>query len=118
MRSIALALLFVASPAFAADQFDLVCTGKSIAAHYRIDLARGEACDGACDRIWKMGDATSSELRIVDLPSRFRDEVAERSIVNRQTGAWHYYLSASGEPDGYEGHCEPAPFTGFPAAKF
>src|SRR3546814_11903038 len=58
----------IASPALAADQFDLVCTStEGSADRYRIDLTKGEACSGNCDRIWKMGEATTGELKVIKI---------------------------------------------------
>src|SRR3546814_13853669 len=54
----------IASPALAADQVDLVCTStEGSADRYRTDLTKGAACSGNCDRIWKMGEATTGEVQ-------------------------------------------------------
>src|SRR3546814_2889270 len=81
-----------ASPALAADQFDLVCTStEGSADRYRIDLTKGEACSGNCDRIWKMGEATTGELKVINKQPAFRGDMEESMFVDRQTGQYRYY---------------------------
>src|SRR3546814_13062201 len=76
----------IASPALAADQFDLVCTStEGSADRYRIDLTKGEACSGNCDRIWKMGEATTGELKVINKQPAFRGDMEECMFVDRQT---------------------------------
>lgn len=113
-----LALAALASPAFAADQFDLVCKYGSTTVRYRIDVLRGEACEAACERIWKMGPATSGELRLVDLDTGDPSEVPQTITVNRKTGALRHWIGGSRNGIVESAVCEPAPFSGFPATKF
>lgn len=107
-----------AAPAIAADQFDLICKAGKSTTHYRVDLARNEACESTCDRVWKMGEATSGELKLINRVPAYRGDLEERATVNRATGEYRYYSSLSGHHDSEEGKCEPAPFSGFPQAKF
>ena len=119
MRALFFALGLIASPAIAApDQFDLVCTSGKDVTRYRVDLARNEACADTCDRVWKMGEATSGQLKLIDRTPAYRGDLEERSIVNRSTGAWHYTMTLRPIAHQKDGKCEAAPFSGFPAAKF
>ncbi|HEY9581108.1 MAG TPA: hypothetical protein VIR65_14740 [Rhizorhapis sp.] len=110
----------IASPALAADQFDLVCTStEGSADRYRIDLTKGEACSGNCDRIWKMGEATTGELKVINKQPAFRGDMEESMFVDRQTGQYRYYNYIDGlRPHSRKGVCQVAPFSGFPAQKF
>ncbi|PTQ12963.1 hypothetical protein CLG96_02130 [Sphingomonas oleivorans] len=118
MRAIAFLAVTLATPGMAADQFDLVCVSKTQTVRYRVDLAKGEACSDSCDRVWKMGEATTGELRLIDKRPDYRGDLEERSVVSRQSGEWHYDMSMSGSSSSRDGKCDPAPFSGFPAAKF
>ena len=112
------ALGLLATPAMAADEFDLICSGSMATVRYRVDLTKGEACSGACERTWKMGAATSSELYVIDRRPEYRGDLEEQMVVNRATGKWAYFMSMNGKPDSGAGQCELAPFSGFPTAKF
>jgi len=105
---------FVAAPAIAADQFDLACRVGNTPIRYRIDLARGNACEGGCERIWEMGPSTAGEIRLKDTTQN-RDEIAQTVTINRQTGAWRHWIAGVGVE---EGICEVAAFSGFPQTKF
>lgn len=118
MRYAVLALAMLATPAAAADRFDLVCTADKATVRYRVDIAKGEACSGSCDRIWKMGPSTSGQLRIIDRAPAFRGDLEERAVVNRVTGQWTTLVVASGKRYDGVGRCEVAFFSGFPAAQF
>src|SRR3546814_3016253 len=61
-----------------------ICTEGS-ADRYRIDLTKGEACSGNCDRIWKMGEATTGELKVINKQPAFRGDMEECMFVDRQT---------------------------------
>ena len=130
MRSIALALLFVASPAFAADQFDLVCTGKErvrvdggwkpVTVRYRVDLSKKVFCAFECRSLQSISAVDAARITF-----QASDEAAApdsgfvEHYVDRTTGAWKNYANTGRDllvDD--EGKCEAAPFSGFPAAKF
>lgn len=119
MRSLLAVGLLISTPAMAADQFDLVCTTKEGQTRYRVDLARNEACEGLCDRVWTMGPPSSGELKLIyKTPKSLRD-LDERATVNRVTGDYQYSNTIPGLGTQSEsGHCEAAPFSGFPATKF
>ncbi len=119
LRALVLATSLFALPAFAADQqFDLICTSPNGSAHYRVDLDRGEVCEGSCERIWKIASVTSGELTLTDKTPAFKGDTEERSSVNRATGKWKSFTLFDGTPYIHEGACKVAPFTGFPTAKF
>lgn len=122
MRTLGVAMMMgLAAPAAAAtsaDQFDLVCKTQTGTSRYRVDLVRNEACEGPCDRVWKMGESSSGELRIIDHAPAYRGDLEERATVSRSTGQYRYRMSLSGRMDAEEGICERQAFTGFPAAKF
>lgn len=104
--------LLLASPAFAADQFDLVCVVsepadvKNMTSRYRVDLASGEWCMDKCAGTQKIAGLTSTRITFF----------AGRSLghyTDRITGAWVY--ASRGRVA--RGQCTLAPFTGFGAEK-
>ncbi len=115
MRAIVLALGLLAAPAMAADQFDLICKYGSTPIRYRIDVARGEACEEECARVWRMGPSTAGELRVLDLDSSDPTEVRQTITVNRQTGELKHWIAGRYVETAV---CEAAPFSGFPSPKF
>lgn len=120
MRTIILAAIMLALPGAAVEQqqFDLVCQGGGVTVRYRVDLARNEACSDTCDRVWKMGEPTSGELKLIDRAPAYRGDTEERDVVNRTTGEWRSSTRVNGHLYAKEGACDPAPFSGFPTKKF
>lgn len=118
MRSLLAVGLFISTPAMAADQFDLLCTFGETPVRFRVDLTRNEACRGDCLRVWKMGAVTSGEIRLMDTVKLYPDEVPQTMTVNRQTGVLEHQIFGGALPIVEHASCTPAPFSGFPAAKF
>lgn len=111
----------LATPAAAAEQFDLICSAKKTSEHYRLDLATGEYCWGSCQRIEKIASVTSGMITLMDIKPVLRGDPEVRKTINRSTGEWNWYSFAPRfdvSPDIVTGTCQPAPFSGFPAAKF
>lgn len=112
--------LLLASPAFAADRFDLHCkhpNGKD-GVSLRIDLQNGEWCNTrtGCKNIEKIVSATSGKIILTDeRPQRYGD-VTDYKEVNRVTG--QYYSKYVG-PISLSSlqTCEPAPWSGNEQAK-
>lgn len=104
MKALLLALAAVASTP---DQFDLICKSSTETIRYRIDVTAGEWCWQQCGATWKVASITPTRIT-------FKDEDTPRSrsfaYVDRVTGEW---LQASGR-FANRGHCDPAPFSGFP----
>lgn len=119
-NALSLAAIFamVATPAAAADQFNLHCRLGKTELSYRVDLLRKEACVGACEHVWKIGSVTTGELTLVDTLANYPTEIPQTVTVNRQTGAYHHWIDGGREAITEDGECTPAPFTGFPASKF
>lgn len=121
MRAFVLALCLVATPAAAADQFDLVCTAPDTSERYRIDLPRGEWCFGKCERVMKLAEVTSGMITLIDEKPTQPSNVTAYNRINRATGAWEWYNYSprlSSHIMDIKGHCEAAPFTGLPKPKF
>lgn len=115
IMAVALALS-AASPAIAADQFDLVCSAPNASVRYRIDLARGEYCAGECKLIQKIQQVTSGAITLFDEKNNVRDARAY-GTVNRITGDWEWYNSMfPGAVMNHKGKCRPEQSTGFPVA--
>lgn len=106
----------MASPAMAADQFDLLCSFGKTPVRYRIDIPRGEACEGDCTRVWKMGPVTAGEIRLLDTLSS-AEEVPQTITINRQTGALKHWIGGRRSLT-EQAICEPTKFSGFPPPKF
>lgn len=119
MRLIGLALVMIAAPAAAADQFDLVCkVGASTVIRYRVDVASGEACEAECSRVWRTGAISSGEIRLRDIDSEDPSAVPQTITINRTTGEWRHWIGGGRREYVETGVCEPAAFSGFPKAKF
>ena len=118
MRAIAVMLGLIATPAMAADQFDLVCVYGKTPHRYRVDLIRGEACEQGCEKVWKMGAITTGEIRLLDTPLNSPEDSPQTITVNRQTGALVHWIGGGRHSMTESAQCKVAPFSGFPAAKF
>lgn len=122
MRTWAVAVLLgAATPAVAADQFDLVCATRKGAVHYRVDLARSAYCAGDCSVMLTIASSTPGMIVLEDHQPTFRGDKEEHSRINRTTGEWHTFSfnpRFDTTPFVRDGKCEPAPFSGFPTAKF
>lgn len=119
MRALALALCLVATPAMAAEQFDLVCTAKKDTVRYRVDLAKGEWCVGSCATVLKVASVTSGTITLVDREPQFASDDRDLNQIDRTTGEWTD-ISYGGRSSPWErkGVCKVAEYSGMPAAKF
>lgn len=118
---LAIAALTAAVPAQAADQFDLVCRGGREKMHYRIDLIRREYCFGKCEKLLKISEVTSGMITLIDVKPSLPSDVTAYNRINRMSGEWEWYNRSpklSTSVQNIRGHCEAAPFSSFPAAKF
>lgn len=118
------AIAAIASPAAAADTFDLICSGKDGKSveeqRYRIDLARKEYCSGSCEKVEAIAEVTSGMITLWDdKPTLPAGETAYNKI-NRNTGDWEWYYTSrqSYRVQDIKGVCEATAFSGFPSAKF
>jgi hypothetical protein len=116
MRLLAIALGLLATPAIAADQFNLVCKSDQVMTTYRVDLAAREWCwDGCKFGTWRIHDVTSTQIIFKDVRSAGE---AVSNFVDRTTGRSHRYNHGRFGSYSSDGICEVAPFSGFPKAKF
>lgn len=130
MRLFALVLLCAATPAFAADQFDLACQGTKISkrdgapapytTRVRLDLAAKRWCTDACQRVMSIDDVQPDKIVIKDDSTlNTREESTIEVNYDRTTHAYHR-LYIQERPDTiYEKEaatCTEQPFTPFPAA--
>lgn len=120
MRWVIIALGLLASPAIAADQFDLVCTAKKDSERYRVDLAKGEWCFGECKMVQKIASVTTGLIVLAEHEPTDGDKTWSFNRINRFTGEWSWYHSnpRSISVMDISGHCVPAEFSGMPAQKF
>ncbi len=112
---VALSLALLPAPALAADQFDLICKGDKETVRYRIDLAAGEWCWEKCEATIKIASATSSRITFMDQDT---PSLHATAFVDRASGEWWQSYRNSYSSAYNHGFCTPAPFSGFPAAKF
>jgi hypothetical protein len=129
MRRLVLAsLLLAASPAMAADQFDLACkgykwtqlggTGQDYSFRVRLDLAAKKWCDGDCKTVSPIVSVAADRLVLLDegtLNSRM--EVAREATFDRKANSYHYkYLQTRPTDDylEYQATCSTEAFTPFP----
>ncbi|QEH80827.1 hypothetical protein EIK56_22950 [Sphingomonas sp. C8-2] len=117
MKGIILAAIAaIASPAAAADQFDLVCTGKK-PQHFRVDLGQGVWCREECKNTLPIASISQTMIVFVDQQPKLRGDPIHNLYVDRETGKLHEYSwFPSFELVGSttDGICEPASFSGFP----
>ena len=124
MRTVTVVLgLLAATPAVAADQFDLVCSAKTETQHYRLDLVKNEWCFGKCENVQKISSVTSGMITLADHQPAFRGDYTAYNQINRISGEWrwHSYNPRYTSTMDITGSCISAPFSGIAsssAAKF
>jgi hypothetical protein len=121
MRILWAILLLIATPAYAADQFDLVCSDKISTVRYRVDLQRGEWCFGECRDVQKFASVTSGTLTLSERVPTLPGGPRSYNRISRQTGEWRWYNYDPRYPSSVmdrAGTCQPAEFSGFPVSKF
>lgn len=128
MRLLIPLILLAASPAAAADQFDLACKGykwtkiggpsQDYSFRARIDLAAEKWCEGECKAALPIFSVTPDELVLTDegtLNSRI--EMSRRATYDRKTNAFHYLFLQTRPTDDYletQTVCTTEPFTPLP----
>ena len=128
MRYLLPFLLLAASPAVAADQFDLACkgykwtklggAGEDYVFRVRVDLAANKWCDNDCKSVQALVSATPDKLVLTDegtLNSRM--EVSREATFDRKSNDFHYKLLQSRPTEDYleyQGKCTSETFTPFP----
>jgi hypothetical protein len=119
----------VATPAMAADQFDLVCKGrqktsisgawKPYEQRYRVDVAAKTYCRYDCKAVESVKSVDAARIEFEASDRSEPGNVALIHYVDRSDGKWVYLFSGgSSSFESVEGVCEPAPFTGLPATRF
>lgn len=116
-----------ATPAAAADQFDLLCKGQQrfavngatqpVEARYRVDTAARRWCRDQCFSVEALIGATPEKLVFKSRPKTPPSEEVTDESFERATGKWvDLYVGPypPGEYASTEGRCEVAPFSGFP----
>lgn len=129
---LAVALVLVASPAIAADQFDLKCKGtrqiginepaKPLEYGLRINLATKQWCWDHCEEVYPIQEVRADRIVLRDVvEDTLRKRITDKNIINRQTGDHSVILIEIRPYQTFletKGYCEPGPFTGFPKTKF
>lgn len=129
MRAFLLGLAVISLPAQAADQFDLICKGRTKMSpvgrwqpyeqRYRVDLAAKTYCTFACKTVESIASVDAARIEFATSSEDEPGNVSVIHYVDRADGKWVYFISGgSGMFQSAEGVCEPAPFTGLPATKF
>lgn len=112
-----MAVATIATPAIAAEQFDLACRsndGKT-EMRCRVDLDAGEYCFRTCDRILKIQESTSGMITFREEERRAPSYYHAYTRVNRLTGGWEWYNLDARYPGAQDvkGLCERRDFSGF-----
>jgi hypothetical protein len=113
-----LGLLGLGSQSFAADQFDLACSGTvtgvgQTTRHYRVDLKAGKWCaNGDDDKCVAkpIAEVAPDLIRFERRDPQYPGDTKIIHYVVRTTGHWYERWDVMET----EGTCEPAPFSGFP----
>lgn len=126
MRALFLAFGLVATPAMAADQFDLVC--QTEAKHsingrwakeelrYRVDLGALRWCQGACNGTDEVVEVKDTQLTLINREPKLSSAPTELLWIDRQSGALSYIRTGGiGNYEQRRGRCERTAFSGFPA---
>lgn len=115
-----------------ATQFDLVCRGtrqtgleaEPVPIEYRIrvDLVAGRWCWDVCERTYEFADVGPDRIVFSkDEIDTYRKRSSSENSVSRSTGEHRLIWIESRPFPTYvetKGHCDPAEFSGFPAARF
>lgn len=129
---LALAALLIQAPP---QQFDLVCAGTKrrlsqfvndsapFATRIRIDLQRGEWCEGDCGAVEPFAEVQPASFTL-RRSSGYSEALGynELSItIDRTTGAYLGFSSSRGAGSmstiEWRASCEPRPFSGFPEVR-
>lgn len=126
-----LASIGIASPAFAANQFDLVCKGKeqkqtgvpatAWSERFRIDLDAKRWCRGACKSAAEIGSITADEIVLSDSRATIGGPGDVETTLSRTNGAIKEYVMMgwSGSAASLaEGKCTRDSFSGLPGQRF
>lgn len=108
-----------ATPAIAANQFDLICTADKTKVHYRVDLDSGLYCEAGCSDPYKISDITPD---MIVFERHERAFVGDKECLQqvRTNGAWiKYFDSGSGAKSSISltGRCRRDLFSGFYPAR-
>lgn len=114
------------------QQFDLICTGKTeqttingksqepFSATYHLDLQAKKWCEDGCGAIYDIYSVQPATIQLKEPKHeehRWGDEIDE-SFIGRTDGTYSALFSTGQGMNilmrKTDGHCEPAPFTGFP----
>lgn len=137
MRWISGIAIVLATPAMAANQFDLNCSGtdksfeisitpgqseKPYTAHYRVDLTSMKWCESACVVTHRFASVSETQLLLEDTKRNDGGiQIESNHFVDRTTGA-EFGMSmmdaGMGRTSTYRtGTCTNSAFTGFPAVQ-
>lgn len=127
-----MALALMASPAMAANQFDLSCKTISSSGYDKspppsevkltIDLLRMEYCENGCSNILKIKSVMTDKIILRSYRDSGQGLIIDISaVVDRVLGVYQYEFSQIypyPSTKAYTADCELKPFSGFPIAKF
>jgi hypothetical protein len=121
MKSLALALALVATPAVAADRFNLVCVGTEtdprdsvtpFKAEFRFDLVSKTYCQDECDGPSPIKAVSATRIVLQDLDDPQLGFQVED--ISRETGKYHAYTKVGLARFVTDATCEAAPFKAIP----
>lgn len=130
MRPSFLIFGLIASPALAADQFDLACKleakysesgkWKPEASLFHIDLGKNRWCEGDCSTIDPIASVQPAYLDLRSQDNRFPRRQYNSLRIDRASGKLSHLVTAGSFYMERRGECKAEPFTGFPqvAQKF
>lgn len=107
--------VLTATPATAANQFDLICTANKTKVHYRVDLDTRLYCEGSCSDAYKISDITPGLIVFERHERAFAGDKEYLQQV-RTNGAWIKYFDAGSGgkmPVSLTGQCRREAFSGF-----
>lgn len=115
----------------APEQFDLVCSGtitrgqgrgQAFETRIRLDLGAKRWCDGDCERVRDIHEVTAAVITLDRVePAAQGLRITSWTTIDRTTGAYDRFSSVIGAATDVSqrvGQCEPAAFSGMPAARF
>ena len=128
MRYVVLPLLLLATPAVAADQFDLACQGTKWTqrgtageAHkfrLRVDLAANKWCEDDCKTVQALSSSSADKLTLTDEGTlNTRMEMSRVITLDRKTGAFvHNFTQIRPDESLFyvQATCKTEAFTPFP----
>ena len=112
-RAIMLTAVAFATPASAADPYDLACSSKTSNVRYHIDIDQGKWCADECKNVQAIAKVTSEAIFLVKHRVLFTNRPRGEIRISTDTGAWYLFKTYPyrNDPLIINGTCKREPLT-------